>query len=56
MQMFLSDTHWSAESTEEMGIKCLAQGHKILMQLRAVFLCSGIVFYNMHYPFKIFLT
>ena len=28
----LSDTHFTAESTESLRIKCLAQGHNILIQ------------------------
>ena len=32
MYVFPSGTHLTAESTEETWIKCLAQGHNILMQ------------------------
>ena len=32
MSVFLSGTHFTAESTEAIQIKCLAQGHNLLMQ------------------------
>ena len=32
MRVFLSRTHFTTELTEAMWIKCLAQGHSILMK------------------------
>ena len=33
MRVFLSGNDFTAESTEAMRVKCLSQGHSILMQL-----------------------
>ena len=46
MMVFSSGTHFTAESIEPMQIKCLAQGHNILMQ--QVFELYIDVFRNRH--------
>ena len=45
-RVFQCGTHFTAESTEAMRIKCLAQGHNILMQ--SEFEPSIAVFRNRH--------